>query len=179
MAFLFLSQSPETLHPFPRRCERRFERPHLFALSDQRDGLVIPIGCKVDCLGKWRCEPIWTVLLLTIFYMGASKNRGTPKWMVYNGTLSKWMIWGYPYFWKHPYNICITSWWLNYPFEIKWSSNWIISSSRGENEIHLKPPPRLYLSLVVCGMTKKQTNKPKKQKYKPAIIPRAVHSSIL
>ena len=27
--------------------------------------------------------------------MGASKNRGTPKWMVYNGkTLLKWMIWG-------------------------------------------------------------------------------------
>ena len=38
--------------------------------------------------------------------MGVSKkNRGTPKWMVYNGkTLLKWMIWGYPYFWKHPYN---------------------------------------------------------------------------
>ena len=29
--------------------------------------------------------------------MGGSKNRGTPKWMVYNGkpwkTLSKWIIW--------------------------------------------------------------------------------------
>ena len=34
-------------------------------------------------------------------YMGVSKNRGTPKWMVYNGT---WMIWGaHPYFWKHPH----------------------------------------------------------------------------
>ncbi len=31
------------------------------------------------------------------------KNRGTPKWMVYNGNpLLKWMIWGYPYFWKLP-----------------------------------------------------------------------------
>ena len=45
-----------------------------------------------------------------IHVMGVSKNRGTrvytPKWMVYNGkpkTLLKWMIWGYPYFWKHPY----------------------------------------------------------------------------
>ena len=31
----------------------------------------------------------------------------TPKWMVYNGirnTPLKWMIWGYPYFWKHPTN---------------------------------------------------------------------------
>ena len=35
-------------------------------------------------------------------YMGVSNNRGTPKWMVYNGkTLLKWMIWGYHYFRKH------------------------------------------------------------------------------
>ena len=35
--------------------------------------------------------------------MGVSKNRGTPKWMVYKGkTLLELMIWGYPYFWKHP-----------------------------------------------------------------------------
>ena len=33
-----------------------------------------------------------------------SKNNGTPKWMVYNfKTLLTWMIWGYHYFWKHPY----------------------------------------------------------------------------
>ena len=38
-------------------------------------------------------------------YMGISKNRGTPKWMVYNGKpLLKWMIWGYLYFRKHPYD---------------------------------------------------------------------------
>ncbi len=41
------------------------------------------------------------------FHMGVSKYKGTPKWMVYNGkpmkTLLKWMIWWYPYFWKHPY----------------------------------------------------------------------------
>ena len=37
-------------------------------------------------------------------YMGVSKNSGIPKWMVYNGKLLlKWMIWRYPYFWKHPY----------------------------------------------------------------------------
>ena len=29
---------------------------------------------------------------------------GVPHcWLVYNGTLLKWMIWGVPYFWKHPY----------------------------------------------------------------------------
>ena len=40
-------------------------------------------------------------------YMDVSKNRGTPKWMVYiiieSPIKVKWMIWGYPYFWKHPY----------------------------------------------------------------------------
>ena len=31
---------------------------------------------------------------------------GFPKWMVYNAKPSKkWMIWGYPYFWKHPYKV--------------------------------------------------------------------------
>ena len=31
--------------------------------------------------------------------MGVSKNRGTPKWMAYNGKpLLKWMIWGYHFF---------------------------------------------------------------------------------
>ena len=36
-----------------------------------------------------------------------SKNRGgPPKWMVYNGkTRLKWMIWGYHYFRKHPYQL--------------------------------------------------------------------------
>ena len=39
--------------------------------------------------------------------MGVSKNRGTPKWMVYSGKpLLKWMIWGYHYFRKHPYTSC-------------------------------------------------------------------------
>ena len=43
-------------------------------------------------------------LSIWIFWnLGVSKNRGTPKWMVYNGKPHlKWMIWGYPYFWKPP-----------------------------------------------------------------------------
>ena len=38
-------------------------------------------------------------------YMGVSKNRGTPKWMVYNGKNPlQWMIWGwYLHLRKHPY----------------------------------------------------------------------------
>ena len=36
--------------------------------------------------------------------MGVSKNRGTPKWMVYKGKpYLNWMIWGYHNFGKHPY----------------------------------------------------------------------------
>ena len=35
--------------------------------------------------------------------MGVSKNRGTPKWMVYKGKpYQNGWIWGYHYFWKHP-----------------------------------------------------------------------------
>ena len=32
------------------------------------------------------------------------KNRGTPKWMIYNGkkNLVKWMIWGYSLFLETP-----------------------------------------------------------------------------
>ena len=44
--------------------------------------------------------------------MGVSKNRGTPKWMVYfmENPMNKWMIWGEnPYFWfnTHIHNIYI------------------------------------------------------------------------
>ena len=38
--------------------------------------------------------------------MDVSKNRGfSPKWMVkiMENPMNKWMIWGYHYFWKHPY----------------------------------------------------------------------------
>ena len=44
--------------------------------------------------------------------MGVSKNNGTPKWMVYvmENPMNKWMIWGYPYFWKQPYfDLCKSS----------------------------------------------------------------------
>ena len=49
----------------------------------------------------WYMDGIWMVYG---WYMGVSENRGTPKWMVkIMETLLKWMIWGYHYFWKHPY----------------------------------------------------------------------------
>ena len=35
-----------------------------------------------------------------LLYMGISKNRDTPKWMVkiMENPMNKWMIWGYHYF---------------------------------------------------------------------------------
>ena len=36
--------------------------------------------------------------------VGVSKYRGIPKWIGLQWkTLLKWMIWGYHYFWKHPF----------------------------------------------------------------------------
>ena len=46
-------------------------------------------------------HPNWKVQ--GCIYLDVSKNRGTPKWMVYNVHNEKWMIWGYPYFRKHPF----------------------------------------------------------------------------
>ncbi len=55
----------------------------------------------------WYVPPMSLILLMAtrnparkpsgiyIYYMGVSKNRGTPKWL----------IWGYHYFWKHPYQL--------------------------------------------------------------------------
>ena len=43
--------------------------------------------------------------------VGVSKNRGTPKWMVYNGKPPlKWMLWRYPNFRKHPCHFHSTCW---------------------------------------------------------------------
>ena len=42
-----------------------------------------------------------------VHHLGVSKNRGIlpPKWMVkiMENPMNKWMIWGYHYFWKHPF----------------------------------------------------------------------------
>ena len=59
--------------------------------------------------------------------MDVSKNMDTPKWMVYNGNPYYGMIWGYPYFRKHPYN-----------FEIS-TSNFQIHSSFKQALVCLKP----------------------------------------
>ena len=42
---------------------------------------------------------------LTKHYLGVSKNRGTPKWMVYNGKpyQNGWFGGKTNYFWKHPF----------------------------------------------------------------------------
>ena len=60
------------------------------------------VKCYIDAL----------VIILRIWknskYMGVSKHRGfyPPKWMVkiMENPMNKWIIWGYHYFWKHPYS---------------------------------------------------------------------------
>ena len=73
-------------------------------------------------------------------YMGVSKNRGTPKWMVYKGNpIKHGMIWGYPYFLETPIwisNITIfgggLNWWRSTCFcDILWGHN--ISQTWGLN----------------------------------------------
>ena len=69
---------------------------------------LVPLGTW-DGLWSIRFFPLKTRRKHLFFWehlhLGVAKNRGTPKWMVYNGkwkTLLKWMIWGYHYFRKHP-----------------------------------------------------------------------------
>ena len=50
-------------------------------------------------------------------HMGVSKKRGTQKLME---TLLKWMIWGYPYFGKHPYGKIIQGIRHSNPLGAKW-----------------------------------------------------------
>ena len=49
--------------------------------------------------------------LVSWYHMDVSKNSGTPKWMVKimkNPIKIPW-IWGYHYFWKHPYGTLLLS----------------------------------------------------------------------
>ena len=47
---------------------------------------------------------IMYVYIENICDMDVSKNRGAPKWMLYNGKpYSNGFFFGYHYFWKHPY----------------------------------------------------------------------------
>ena len=79
----------------------------------------MPVLLVPSSMTSWRVE-VWGILLRICvdgtqnarcgyypsnesYYMGVSKNRGTRNGWLQWKTLLKWMIWGYPYFWKHPY----------------------------------------------------------------------------
>ena len=58
--------------------------------------------------------------------LGVSKNRGgPPKWMVkiMENPMNKWMIWGYPYLWKKPYNLVWCCWWFRNPAFTSWAGS--------------------------------------------------------
>ena len=106
-------------------------------------------------------------------YMGVSKNRGTPKWMVYNGKPYFLMddLGGKPTIFRNTHrthmklqyllqkadkvrrvacrhsscNFRLPQSWLKLP---SWS-NWIISQGRGEYKKHLKPPRNSYFMLFL------------------------------
>ena len=54
-----------------------------------------------------RLELLPKMKVWTLQDMDVSKNNGTQNgWFIKENptcTAIKWMIWGYPYFWKHPY----------------------------------------------------------------------------
>ena len=61
-----------------------------------KGGTATATPCKPEDFGDLQNSPIPCK-------MGVSKNRDTPKWMVYNEKpYWNWMIWGYHYFWKDP-----------------------------------------------------------------------------
>ena len=65
---------------------------------------------------------------MMILNMGVSENRGSPKWMVYNGkTLLKWDDLGVPLFLEIP------TWKRNFLF--KTSGDSILSNTFGELEV--------------------------------------------
>ena len=88
---------------------RVFFPPQICQEAQSCDGSIQP--CLLCCRYNPQCwaanhrvEKVRGYLWISCL-MGVSKNRDTPKWMVYNGNpyILKWMIWGYHYFWKHPH----------------------------------------------------------------------------
>ena len=59
----------------------------------------------VKHLRRWGFDSPWRCTSLPTKTYGCwTKNRGTPKWMVYNGKpYQNGWFGGYHYFWKHPY----------------------------------------------------------------------------
>ena len=65
-------------------------------------------GCLVDASSLAFHRVMWfeaTVTMSILSFVGVSLNGGKPPKMdgENRNILLKWMIWGYPYFWKHPY----------------------------------------------------------------------------
>ena len=84
---------------------------------------LISSSCPIRCFAWPRSGPLQTKSMDSeSIYI--TKNRGTPKWMVYIWfileTLLKWMIWGgnfrkHPYKYSHLHSIHLPSWDLTYP----------------------------------------------------------------
>ena len=67
--------------------------------------LIAKSSFKIDLAAWERWERWGGSSFMSSIYMGVSKNRGTPKWMVYRENPIKMDDLGYPYFWKHPHGL--------------------------------------------------------------------------
>ena len=79
----------------------------------------------------------------THFHVGSDQsnyNTIVPGWLRFWDPENSGSIWNKRQK-THPKYTCIPSWWFQPIWKI-WSSNWIISPSKGENNKYLKPPPR-------------------------------------
>ena len=61
--------------------------PGYFEDHIDSDFCRMPWSVRVHCLIEIciLLQPLWLLSECMIYYMGVSKNRGTPKWMVDNG----------------------------------------------------------------------------------------------
>ena len=96
--------------PLPNYFNHWFWRaPHNFSHEyiDELHSLHPVLGSKISCHPGVKTIAFmgpWPRVQDPKSHMGVSKNKGTPKWMVYS-VKPYWngMIWGYHYFRKHPY----------------------------------------------------------------------------
>ncbi len=106
--------------------EALFFQPHIRQLSTGKM-LALMVGFPRNGSPERFILYVASLLYLlgfTMFLCGCwTKNRGKkkPKWMMkmMENPMNKWMIWGYHYFWKHPYVSPII-----HGFSGKWRSVW-------------------------------------------------------
>ena len=93
--------------PPQQRGHRSWWRLLVLEFFTPNGGLIVVVRwLEMQQLGQKRQEVLQVDNHASVvMHIGVSKNRCTPKWMVYNGKPDEQMddLGGYPYFWIHPY----------------------------------------------------------------------------